>query len=108
MLEQLACATLDARRILLGCRPEAISLAASKRATADLLRERGIGVVPTYALPDPIPPLPDVRQVRLTDAGVRLARQRAATATRRLPRSLERDSIASSATLRLGAEGSMM
>lgn len=58
MLEQLARATLDGRRILLGCRPEAIRLAASKRVTADLLRERGIGVVPTYALPEPIPPLP--------------------------------------------------
>jgi predicted ATP-grasp superfamily ATP-dependent carboligase len=58
MLEQLARATLDAGRVLLGCRPEAIRLAASKRATADLLRERGIEVVPTYALPDPIPPLP--------------------------------------------------
>ena len=58
MLEQLARATLDAGRVLLGCRPEAIRLAASKRATAELLRERGIDVVPTYALPDPIPPLP--------------------------------------------------
>jgi predicted ATP-grasp superfamily ATP-dependent carboligase len=58
MLEQLARATLDARRTLLGCRPEGIALAASKRATAELLRERGVEVVPTYALPDPIPPLP--------------------------------------------------
>lgn len=58
MLEQLANATLDARRTLLGCRPEAVALAASKRATAELLGERGVDVVPTYALPDPIPPLP--------------------------------------------------
>jgi tyramine---L-glutamate ligase len=57
MLERLARATVGAGRILLGCRPEAVRLTAGKRATAVALRERGIPVVPTFALTDPMPPV---------------------------------------------------
>jgi tyramine---L-glutamate ligase len=58
MLERLAQATVDEGRVLLGCRPDAVRLAGSKRATARLLRERGIQAVPTVALGDAIPPGP--------------------------------------------------
>jgi tyramine---L-glutamate ligase len=56
-LERLARATLDAGRILLGCRPDAVRLTASKRATAAALHDRGLRVVPTFALPGAIPAL---------------------------------------------------
>jgi predicted ATP-grasp superfamily ATP-dependent carboligase len=56
-LERLARATLDADRTLLGCRPDAVRLTASKRATAAALRGRGLPVVPTFALPGAIPAL---------------------------------------------------
>jgi predicted ATP-grasp superfamily ATP-dependent carboligase len=56
-LERLARATLDAGRVLLGCGPDAVRLAASKRATAVALNERGLRVVPTFALPGAIPAL---------------------------------------------------
>jgi predicted ATP-grasp superfamily ATP-dependent carboligase len=54
-LERLAQATLDTGRVLLGCRPDAVRLTASKRATAAALHERGLPVVPTFALPGAIP-----------------------------------------------------
>jgi predicted ATP-grasp superfamily ATP-dependent carboligase len=57
-LERLSRETLAAGRILLGCRPDAVRLAASKRATAGALRARGIFAVPTFAISDPLPPLP--------------------------------------------------
>ena len=56
-LERLARATLAAGRILLGSRPEAVRLTASKHATSRALRERSIEAVPTFAARDPIIPL---------------------------------------------------
>jgi predicted ATP-grasp superfamily ATP-dependent carboligase len=56
-LERLAKATVNAGRVLLGCRPEAVRLTASKRATAAALQARGLRIVPTFALPGPIPAL---------------------------------------------------
>jgi predicted ATP-grasp superfamily ATP-dependent carboligase len=58
LLERLAQATLDAGRVLLGCRPDAVRLATSKRATAERLRQAGIAVVPTFVSSDEVPPLP--------------------------------------------------
>ena len=49
ILERLCRETGAAGRLLLGCRPDAVHLAASKRATARALRERGIPAVPTFA-----------------------------------------------------------
>jgi predicted ATP-grasp superfamily ATP-dependent carboligase len=57
-LEHLAAAVLERGRILLGSRPEAVRVAASKLATARTLRAAGIPVVETFASPDEIPPLP--------------------------------------------------
>ena len=68
MLERLAQATIAAGRVLLGCRPPAVRLAASKRATAERLRQAGIAVVPTFTLADEVPPLPG-RWVVKPDAG---------------------------------------
>lgn len=58
VLERLARATQDAGRLLLGCDPDAIRLAASKSATSAALREHGIEAVPTFSLREPIPPMP--------------------------------------------------
>ena len=57
-LERLAQATVDAERILLGCRPEAVHLTASKRATATALHTCGIPAVATFACGDALPRLP--------------------------------------------------
>jgi predicted ATP-grasp superfamily ATP-dependent carboligase len=57
-LEHLARETLRQRRLLLGCRPDAVRLTASKRATALALRAAGIPVVPTYAAADELPATP--------------------------------------------------
>jgi predicted ATP-grasp superfamily ATP-dependent carboligase len=54
VLEHLAAATLAADRLLLGCRPEAVRIAASKHATARALAAAGIPVVPTWRLGDPM------------------------------------------------------
>ena len=58
ILERLAHETLRQGRTLLGCRPEAVRVAASKRATAIALRDAGVPVVPTSALGDELPSLP--------------------------------------------------
>ena len=58
MLERLAAATLAADRLLLGCLPEAVHLAASKHATARALAAQGIPVVPTCRRGDPMPDTP--------------------------------------------------
>jgi predicted ATP-grasp superfamily ATP-dependent carboligase len=49
VLETLSRVTLESGRVLLGSRPEAVALAASKRATARRLAEREIPVVPAFA-----------------------------------------------------------
>jgi predicted ATP-grasp superfamily ATP-dependent carboligase len=60
ILERLSAMVLDAGRTLLGSRPEAIGLTASKRAAAAHLTARGLPVVPTItleaALRDGLPP----------------------------------------------------
>jgi predicted ATP-grasp superfamily ATP-dependent carboligase len=53
-LERLAAATLLGNRILLGCRPEAVRIAASKHATVRALASRGVPVVPTVRREDPL------------------------------------------------------
>jgi len=58
ILERLARETQDQRKLLIGCHPEAVRLAASKHATAAALHEAGIPVVPTFHADEPIPPLP--------------------------------------------------
>jgi predicted ATP-grasp superfamily ATP-dependent carboligase len=57
-LEQLANTTLALGRILLGCRPDAVRLTASKRATAGALRAAEVPVVPTFSRSDSLTPLP--------------------------------------------------
>jgi tyramine---L-glutamate ligase len=57
MLQRLVSATLDAGKILLGCSPDAVRLATSKRATTRALHQRGIRAVPTFAHGDSLPPL---------------------------------------------------
>jgi len=56
-LEALSRLTLEAGRILLGSRPEAVHTAASKLVTATVLDARGIPAVPSYDDPARIPPL---------------------------------------------------
>ena len=57
-LLQLARATSERGRLLLGCRAEAIELATSKRATVGLLECAGISAVPTCATASGIDPRP--------------------------------------------------
>jgi predicted ATP-grasp superfamily ATP-dependent carboligase len=57
-LARLADETLRQGRMLLGCLPDAIRLATSKRATFLSLRDARVPVVPTFALADELPPLP--------------------------------------------------
>jgi predicted ATP-grasp superfamily ATP-dependent carboligase len=45
-------------RLLLGCRPAAVRIASSKRATTDLLQRAGIPAVPTFARAEEVPPFP--------------------------------------------------
>jgi predicted ATP-grasp superfamily ATP-dependent carboligase len=58
MLESLSRATLEAGKALLGSRPEAVALAASKRATAQALADNGIAAVPAFRDGDPLPDVP--------------------------------------------------
>ena len=55
ILEQLARATLAAGVRLIGCRPGAVEVAASKRRTAQALAARGIAVIPTFTAADRLP-----------------------------------------------------
>ncbi|HUF36735.1 MAG TPA: ATP-grasp domain-containing protein [Gemmatimonadales bacterium] len=57
VLERLTRDTEVAGKVLLGCRPEAVHLAASKHATARVLREHGVPAVPTFAWGETPPPL---------------------------------------------------
>ncbi len=54
-LESLARLTLTRGRVLVGCRPDAIAVAASKARTAATLATAGIPAVPTFTGPDQIP-----------------------------------------------------
>lgn len=57
-LERLAEATIASGRTLLGSRPAAVRLAASKRATALALEQAGVAAVPTYRAGDLSRPMP--------------------------------------------------
>jgi tyramine---L-glutamate ligase len=48
MLLRITEEILQAARVLLGCRPDAVKIATSKRATADVLSRAGIAAIPTY------------------------------------------------------------
>ncbi len=56
VLERLSRLVLDQQRVLLGCRPEAVALTASKLATARHLAEAGLSMVTTVPLGAEIPP----------------------------------------------------
>ncbi len=56
-LESLSLQTLEAGRMLLASRPEAVHTAASKLVTTMVLDARGIAAVPTFADPSRVPPL---------------------------------------------------
>ena len=43
-------------RMLLGCRPDAVDIATSKRATAEVLDRAGIAVIPVHGEEDGVPP----------------------------------------------------
>lgn len=58
VLEMLAVEVLGQHKILLGCRPAAVRVAASKRATARALAAAGVCVAPTFGPSDAITPLP--------------------------------------------------
>lgn len=57
-LEGLARATVDAGRILLGSRPDAVRLTASKRSTARVLQGCGVPAAPTFASGETLPRRP--------------------------------------------------
>lgn len=57
-LEFLARLTLARGRVLVGCRPDAIAVAASKARTAATLAAAGIPAVPTFTSPDQFPDWP--------------------------------------------------
>ena len=57
-LESLARLTLSRGRVLVGCRPDAIAIAASKARTAATLAAAGIPAVPTFTSPDQVPDWP--------------------------------------------------
>lgn len=58
VLECLSRATEAAGRVLLGCRPDAVRLAASKHATTRALGNHGIPAVPTFAYGEPLASIP--------------------------------------------------
>lgn len=66
-LESLARLTLTRGRVLLGCRPDAIVVAASKARTAATLAAAGIPAVPTFTSPDQIPDSPGAWVVKPDD-----------------------------------------
>jgi predicted ATP-grasp superfamily ATP-dependent carboligase len=56
MLSRITDEILQAGRVLLGCRPDAVKIASSKRATADVLARAGVAVIPVYLDEPSIPP----------------------------------------------------
>lgn len=76
VLEALAREALNQGKGLLGCAPEAVRVAASKRATARALARAGLPVVPTFAPGEPLPALPGPWVVKPDDgAGCEGARR---------------------------------
>ncbi len=76
VLEGLAATVLHEGKLLLGCRPEAIRVAASKRGTAQALARAGVATIPAFGTGDTIPPLPGPWVVKPDDGagceGIRL------------------------------------
>ena len=66
-LERLAAEVETAGRILLGPRPAAVRIAASKRETARLLEHSGVRVVPTWGAGERLPALPGAWVVKPDD-----------------------------------------
>ena len=56
MLLRITDEILLAHRVLLGCRPDAVKTATSKRATANVLARTGIATIPTYFDERSVPP----------------------------------------------------
>ena len=56
MLLRITDEILLAQRVLLGCRPDAVKTATSKRATANVLARTGIATIPTYFDERSVPP----------------------------------------------------
>ncbi len=69
LLERVSRLALEAGCRLIGSRPDAVRVAASKLWTSACLRSHGIAVVPTYAVGDPVPE-PAARWVSKPDDGV--------------------------------------
>jgi len=69
VLEHLSSLALANGKLLLGCTPLAIALAASKRATASTLQQSGIQAIPTF-MPREIPPEMDGPFVAKPDDGI--------------------------------------
>ena len=69
VLEELARRTLAAGVRLIGCRPEGVQVAASKRRTAQVLAARGIAVIPTFTATDSLPETPGALWVVKPDDG---------------------------------------
>lgn len=67
VLEALARATIQHGRTLVGCRPDAVHVAASKRRTSQALAARGIPVVPTWDAGRLLPDLPGAWVVKPDD-----------------------------------------
>jgi predicted ATP-grasp superfamily ATP-dependent carboligase len=78
VLEQLTLAAVDAGRMLLGSRPEAVTAASSKQRTAQVLAGAGIAVAPAYADAAAIPALPGPWVVKPDDGAGCLDTQRVA------------------------------
>lgn len=56
MLARISREVILCNRTLLGCRPDAVEIATSKRATAEVLGRAGISVIPVYAEESNVPP----------------------------------------------------
>jgi len=81
ILARITREVLNSDRMLLGCRPDAVDIAASKRATAEVLGRAGIPVIPVYADEEDVPPEVNEIVVKPDDGagcqGTRLFRSRA-------------------------------
>jgi predicted ATP-grasp superfamily ATP-dependent carboligase len=56
ILARITLEVISGDRMLLGCRPDAVDIATSKRATAEVLGRAGIPVIPIYTEENGVPP----------------------------------------------------
>jgi tyramine---L-glutamate ligase len=56
ILARITREVISGGRVLLGCRPDAVEIATSKRATAEVFGRAGIPVIPVYADENGVPP----------------------------------------------------